>query len=179
MAQIAGQFTQSRPSRRRETPLRAVGGAVVEGASDWYKDAIIYELHVRAFQDSDGDGIGDFQGLISRLDYLQDLGVTAIWLLPFYPSPLRDDGYDIADYGFLRDKRDEVIKNYPSTSVETILDTTQRNIETRERDNWFAVTMAGIPLLLLGLLAGCAVGDSRRIQNWAREKPAKHIKAKH
>ncbi|HET6881141.1 MAG TPA: maltose alpha-D-glucosyltransferase [Pirellulales bacterium] len=64
----------------------------------WYKDAIIYELHVRAFCDGDGDGIGDFQGLTEKLDYLQDLGVTALWLLPFYPSPLRDDGYDIADY---------------------------------------------------------------------------------
>ncbi len=64
----------------------------------WYKDAIIYQLHVKAFMDSDGNGIGDFQGLLSKLDYLQDLGVTAIWLLPFYPSPLRDDGYDIADY---------------------------------------------------------------------------------
>src|SRR5436190_3488140 len=64
----------------------------------WYKDAIIYELHVRAFCDSNGDGIGDFPGLITKLDYLRDLGVTALWLLPFYPSPLRDDGYDIADY---------------------------------------------------------------------------------
>jgi maltose alpha-D-glucosyltransferase/alpha-amylase len=64
----------------------------------WYKDAIIYEIHVRAFCDSDGDGIGDFNGLLSKLDYLQDLGVTVLWLLPFYPSPLRDDGYDIADY---------------------------------------------------------------------------------
>ncbi len=64
----------------------------------WYKDAIIYELHVRAFSDSDADGIGDFRGLRDKLDYLQDLGVTALWLLPFYPSPLRDDGYDIADY---------------------------------------------------------------------------------
>jgi maltose alpha-D-glucosyltransferase/alpha-amylase len=64
----------------------------------WYKDAIIYEVHVRAFADSDGDGRGDFRGLASRLDYVQQLGVTAIWLLPFYPSPLRDDGYDIADY---------------------------------------------------------------------------------
>jgi maltose alpha-D-glucosyltransferase/alpha-amylase len=64
----------------------------------WYKDAVIYELHVRAFYDSDGDGIGDFRGLTKKLDYLQDLGVTALWLLPFYPSPLRDDGYDIADY---------------------------------------------------------------------------------
>jgi maltose alpha-D-glucosyltransferase/alpha-amylase len=64
----------------------------------WYKDAIIYELHVRAFHDSIGDGVGDFRGLAQKLDYLQDLGVTAIWLLPFYPSPLKDDGYDIADY---------------------------------------------------------------------------------
>ena len=64
----------------------------------WYKDAVIYQLHVRAFRDSNGDGIGDFRGLIEKLDYLQDLGITAIWLLPFYPSPLRDDGYDIADY---------------------------------------------------------------------------------
>jgi maltose alpha-D-glucosyltransferase / alpha-amylase len=64
----------------------------------WYKDAVIYELHVKAFHDSTGDGIGDFQGLTEKLDYLEDLGVTAIWLLPFYPSPLRDDGYDIADY---------------------------------------------------------------------------------
>jgi len=64
----------------------------------WYKDAIIYELHVRAFADSNDDGIGDFQGLISKLDYLQELGVTCLWLLPFFPSPLRDDGYDIANY---------------------------------------------------------------------------------
>ena len=69
-------------------------------ASDplWYKDAIIYELHVRAFADSNNDGIGDFQGLMSKLDYLQDLGVTCLWLLPFFPSPLRDDGYDISNY---------------------------------------------------------------------------------
>jgi trehalose synthase len=69
-------------------------------ASDplWYKDAVIYELHVRAFADGNNDGIGDFKGLIGKLDYLQDLGVTCIWLLPFYPSPLRDDGYDISDY---------------------------------------------------------------------------------
>src|SRR3974377_1661563 len=64
----------------------------------WYRDAIIYQLHVKAFFDADDDGSGDFQGLCRKLDYLQDLGVTALWLLPFYPSPLRDDGYDIADY---------------------------------------------------------------------------------
>ncbi|MGL5921980.1 maltose alpha-D-glucosyltransferase [Chroococcidiopsis sp.] len=64
----------------------------------WFKDAIIYEVPVRAFADSNGDGIGDFRGLTEKLDYLQDLGVTAVWILPFFPSPLRDDGYDIADY---------------------------------------------------------------------------------
>ena len=64
----------------------------------WYQEAIIYELHVRAFFDSNADGNGDFRGLMQKLDYLQDIGVTAIWLLPFYPSPLKDDGYDIADY---------------------------------------------------------------------------------
>lgn len=64
----------------------------------WYKDAIFYELHVKAFFDGNDDGVGDFFGLIQKLDYLQSLGVTAVWLLPFYPSPLRDDGYDIADY---------------------------------------------------------------------------------
>jgi maltose alpha-D-glucosyltransferase/alpha-amylase len=64
----------------------------------WFKDAIIYQLHVKAFADSNGDGVGDFVGLTEKLDYLQDLGVTALWLLPFYPSPGLDDGYDIADY---------------------------------------------------------------------------------
>jgi maltose alpha-D-glucosyltransferase/alpha-amylase len=64
----------------------------------WFKDAIIYEVYIRAFQDTTNDGVGDIVGLIDRLDYLADLGITAIWLLPFYPSPLRDGGYDIADY---------------------------------------------------------------------------------
>ena len=64
----------------------------------WYKDAVIYEVHVRAFFDSNDDGVGDFAGLTRKLDYIQDLGVNTIWLLPFYPSPGKDDGYDIADY---------------------------------------------------------------------------------
>jgi maltose alpha-D-glucosyltransferase/alpha-amylase len=64
----------------------------------WYKDAVIYQVHVKSFFDANGDGYGDFAGLIEKLDYIKDLGVTCIWLLPFYPSPLRDDGYDIADY---------------------------------------------------------------------------------
>ena len=77
-----------------ELPVTALDGDEL-----WYKDAIIYQLHVKAFADSNNDGIGDFAGLTEKLDYLQDLGVTALWLLPFYPSPGRDDGYDIADYG--------------------------------------------------------------------------------
>jgi maltose alpha-D-glucosyltransferase / alpha-amylase len=78
----------ARPKARRELERQPL----------WYKDGVIYQLHVRAFFDSDGDGVGDFRGLTQKLDYLRDLGVTALWLLPFYPSPLRDDGYDIADY---------------------------------------------------------------------------------
>src|SRR5437588_10633043 len=95
----------------RTLPLGPETGAPERGPL-WFKDAVIYQLHVRAFLDSNADGIGDFRGLTQKLDYLQDLGVTAIWLLPFYPSPLKDDGYDIADYcsinpiyGSLRDFR--------------------------------------------------------------------------
>jgi len=82
--------------------LPNIDSTVTPGAKDdplWYKDAIIYQLHVKAFADSNNDGIGDFAGLTEKLDYLQELGVTALWLMPFYPSPGRDDGYDIADYG--------------------------------------------------------------------------------
>ena len=71
---------------------------LLKGQAGWYKDAIIYQVHVRSFSDSNGDGIGDFQGLAQRLDYVQELGVSAIWVMPFCPSPLRDDGYDISDY---------------------------------------------------------------------------------
>ncbi len=72
--------------------------AIDRADTAWYKDAIIYQLHIKAFKDANNDGVGDFRGLMSQLDYVQQLGVTAIWLLPFYPSPLRDDGYDISDY---------------------------------------------------------------------------------
>jgi maltose alpha-D-glucosyltransferase/alpha-amylase len=97
-------ITEARPGRMAR-PSQA-------DAASWYKDAVIYELHVRSFHDSNRDGVGDFRGLMRKLDYLRDLGVTAIWLLPFYPSPLKDDGYDIARYkaihpayGSLRDFR--------------------------------------------------------------------------
>src|SRR3954469_9757331 len=83
-----------------ERPVAAMAATDVTTADDplWYKDAVIYQLHVKAFFDSNDDGIGDFRGLTSKLDYIRDLGVNAIWLLPFYPSPLKDDGYDVADY---------------------------------------------------------------------------------
>src|SRR3954470_19151912 len=76
----------------------AADSTIIDDKLHWYKDAIIYELHIKAYRDGNCDGIGDFDGLMEKLDYLQSLGVTAIWLLPFYPSPLQDDGYDIADY---------------------------------------------------------------------------------
>ena len=90
--------TNTRSVTRRAAPQGDHADGRDRPHSLWYKDAVIYELHVRTFSDSDGDGIGDFAGLTEKLDYLHDLGVTAIWLLPFYPSPLRDDGYDISDY---------------------------------------------------------------------------------
>ncbi len=81
---------------------RAKGAPTVAAARtappSWYKDAVVYQLHIKAFYDANDDGIGDFRGLTEKLDYVKDLGVNTIWLLPFYPSPLRDDGYDVADY---------------------------------------------------------------------------------
>src|ERR1700730_3212644 len=83
-----------------DAPVSRVGTRQIRLAPNplWFKDAIIYELPVKSFADGNRDGVGDFPGLIRKLDYLRDLGVTCLWLLPFYPSPLRDDGYDIADY---------------------------------------------------------------------------------
>src|ERR1700744_4552852 len=102
----------SESSQNPAAPDRGEGTLDAGPSGGWYKDAIIYEVHVRAFHDGNGDGIGDFRGLIEKLDYLQSLGVTALWVLPFYPSPLRDDGYDSSDYrqihpsyGTLRDFR--------------------------------------------------------------------------
>src|SRR5467141_951890 len=80
-----------------DAPLAVAQLPVAQDAL-WYKDAIIYQLHVKSFFDSNNDGIGDFPGLVSKLDYIADLGATAIWLLPFYPSPRLDDGYDISEY---------------------------------------------------------------------------------
>ena len=121
--------------------LEPAGAAGAETAADWYKDAVIYQLHVKAYQDSNGDGIGDFKGLMQRLDHVQDLGATAVWLLPFYPSPLRDDGYDIAEfkavnpqYGDLDDFRafvDEAHRRGLKVITELVIN------HTSDQHDWF------------------------------------------
>jgi maltose alpha-D-glucosyltransferase / alpha-amylase len=109
--------------------------------TDWYKDAIIYQLHIKAFFDSTNDGIGDFAGLLQKLDYVQALGVNTLWLLPFYPSPLRDDGYDIADYrsvnpsyGTLRDVR-RFIKAAHERGLRVITELVINH--TSDQHHWF------------------------------------------
>ena len=107
----------------------------------WYKDAIIYETHVKAFLDTSGDGVGDFAGLIEKLDYLEDLGITCLWLLPFFPSPLRDDGYDVVDYtgvhpsyGTLKDFRrlvDEAHRRDIAVIIELVVN------HTSDQHPWF------------------------------------------
>ena len=107
----------------------------------WYKDAIIYQVHVRTFHDSNGDGIGDFPGLEQKLDYLQELGVSAIWLMPFFPSPLRDDGYDIADYnavhasyGTLEDFR-KLLESAHERGIRVIIEMVLNH--TSDQHPWF------------------------------------------
>jgi maltose alpha-D-glucosyltransferase/alpha-amylase len=107
----------------------------------WYKDAIIYEVHVRAFHDLAGDGMGDFRGLTQKLDYLHDLGVTVVWLLPFYPSPLKDDGYDISDYtdihpdyGTLRDFK-EFLNQAHARGIRVITELVLNH--TSDQHPWF------------------------------------------
>src|SRR5688500_6325216 len=98
----AGEMNESRVVTPGVSASAATGTTITAFAIDkdplWYKKAIIYQLHARSYSDSNADGVGDFSGLAQKLDYIADLGVTAIWTMPFYPSPLRDDGYDIADY---------------------------------------------------------------------------------
>ena len=128
-------------AERRRKSFPAQGETVLGDQALWYKDAVIYELHVRAFQDSNGDGIGDFPGLIQRLDYLQDLGISTLWLLPFYPSPLRDDGYDIAeykdihpDYGTLSDFR-RFLKEAHKRKLRVITELVMNH--TSDQHPWF------------------------------------------
>ena len=115
--------------------------AEVAAGDLWYKDAVIYQLHVKSFCDSNGDGIGDFQGLISKLDYIAGLGVNAIWLLPFYPSPLLDDGYDISeyravhpDYGTLNDFR-QFVREAHARNIRVITELVVNH--TSDQHPWF------------------------------------------
>ena len=109
--------------------------------TDWYRDAIIYQLHVKSFFDSNDDGVGDFEGVTRKLDYIKDLGVSAIWLMPFYPSPLRDDGYDIADYrginpsyGTMRDFR-RLVKEAHARGLRVITELVINH--TSDQHPWF------------------------------------------
>jgi maltose alpha-D-glucosyltransferase / alpha-amylase len=109
--------------------------------TDWYRDAIIYQLHVKSFFDSNDDGVGDFEGVTRKLDYIKDLGVTAIWVMPFYPSPLRDDGYDIAEYrginpsyGSMRDFR-RFVKEAHSRGLRVITELVINH--TSDQHPWF------------------------------------------
>lgn len=115
----------------------------------WYKDAIIYQAHVKVFMDSNEDGIGDFKGLKMKLDYLKDLGITAIWLLPFFPSPLKDDGYDISDYldiheqyGNLRDVKD-FIRAAHERDIKVITEVVLNH--TSDQHSWFQASRRGEP----------------------------------
>src|SRR6201987_4215862 len=126
-------------------------GATVpsDDAALWYKDAIIYQLNVKAFFDSNDDGIGDFRGVTSKLDYVKDLGVNTIWLMPFYPSPLRDDGYDISEYedvhpqyGTLQDFRsrlEEAHKRELRVIIELVIN------HTSNEHPWFKAARAAAP----------------------------------
>lgn len=115
----------------------------------WYKDAVIYQLHVKAFFDSNADGVGDFPGLTQKLDYLQDLGIDTIWVLPFYPSPMRDDGYDIANYrgvnpgyGSLADIRN-FIREAHSRNIKIITELVINH--TSDEHHWFQAARRAPP----------------------------------
>ena len=151
------------PSYAAKITRMAANGGETTVDPLWYKDAIIYELHVKTFCDSDGDGMGDFRGLIEKLDYLQELGITAIWLLPFYPSPMRDDGYDIADYC-------DVNPNFGTLDdFRAFLDAAhQRNLRvitelvinhTSDQNSWFQKSRRAV--------AAYGVGDSGRAESTA------------
>ena len=109
--------------------------------NDWWRDAVIYQIYPRSFSDANGDGNGDLQGVIDRLDYLQALGVDALWLSPFYPSPLADGGYDVADYcdvdprlGTL-DQFDELVAKAHERGIGIIVDIVPNH--TSDQHRWF------------------------------------------
>ena len=117
--------------------------------NDWWRDAVIYQIYPRSFSDANGDGNGDLQGVIDRLDYLQALGVDALWLSPFYPSPLADGGYDVADYcdvdprlGTL-DQFDELVAKAHERGIGIIVDIVPNH--TSDQHRWFQEALAQGP----------------------------------
>jgi maltose alpha-D-glucosyltransferase / alpha-amylase len=143
-------FAAERPQRLVDgIQMLANGGQFLEGDPLWYKDAVIYQLHVKSFFDTADDGIGDFNGLTAKLDYLESLGVTAVWLLPFYPSPLRDDGYDIAEhfgihpaYGTLRDFK-VFLKEAHRRGIRVITELVLNH--TSDQHEWFQKSRRAAP----------------------------------
>jgi maltose alpha-D-glucosyltransferase / alpha-amylase len=136
-------------ARRKGESMAANGDNCIAGDPLWYKDAVIYQLHVKSFFDSTGDGIGDFGGLTLKLDYLESLGINAIWLLPFYPSPLKDDGYDIAEYfgihpfyGTLRDFKN-FLREAHRRGIRVITELVLNH--TSDQHDWFKRSLQGEP----------------------------------
>jgi maltose alpha-D-glucosyltransferase/alpha-amylase len=143
VAKLPSSLLTSYKLALRSALQRGIGGNGLPLNRDvlWYKDAIIYQVHVRTFHDSNGDGIGDFQGLEEKLDYLQELGISAIWLMPFFPSPLRDDGYDISDYnavhssyGTLKDFR-KFLQSAHDRGIRVIIEMVLNH--TSDQHPWF------------------------------------------
>ena len=141
-----------RPPKTRTTTVRPTPRPPVDSATGdplWYKDAVVYQLHVKSYMDANGDGIGDFAGLLTKLDYIASLGVNTIWLLPFYPSPRRDDGYDIAeftgvhpDYGTMADAKrfiHEAHKRNLRVITELVIN------HTSDQHQWFQRARAAKP----------------------------------
>src|SRR4028119_774643 len=133
----------------------------------WYRDAIIYQIHVKSFFDSNDDGVGDFEGLTRKLDYIKELGVSAIWVMPFYPSPLKDDGYDIADYrginpsyGNMRDFR-RFVKEAHDRGLRVITELVINH--TSDQHPWFQKARQA--------KAGSA---ARAVYAWSGTDPAHH-----
>lgn len=120
---------------------KPIGLPTITADPSWYKDAVIYQLHVKSFHDGNGDGVGDFTGLVSKLDYVKELGADTLWLLPFYPSPRRDDGYDVSnyrdvhpDYGTLADFR-YFLREAHSRGLRIIVDFVANH--TSDQHPWF------------------------------------------
>ena len=138
---------------------------MTETSLDWYKDAIFYEVYIRAFRDSNRSGSGDIQGLIEKLDYIRDLGVDCIWIMPHYPSPLNDDGYDIADYydvhpdyGTLEDIK-ALVAAVHAHGLKIITDLVLNH--TSDQHYWFQRARAEPALPLPGLL--CVERQRRKV----------------